>query len=583
MSILNAIELLSGIALFLYGVSLMGNGLNMAAGNKLELVLYRLTANPFKGLLLGALVTALIQSSSAASVMVVGFVNSGMMQFTQALYIILGSILGTSVTAWITSLSALGSSGGIMDLFSTAAITGIFAIAGIILYKFSKNKTKNHVGNILLGFAVLMTGMSAMSAAVSPLKESAEFIGFLTKFSNPALGIIAGMVFTCIIQSSAAAVGVLQALALTGALTFSTAFPIILGIAVGGAVPVLLSALGASTNGVRTALSHLLMDIFGALLCGILFYAVNAFVKFPFVDEKLSIVGVAVLNTAFRFATAILLFPLMPLIARIAESFVKDNNVVELTDIDKLEDRFIIHPALAIEQSHIVIDNMANTVKENLELAFNLLDNFSQETYEKVIDIENKVDHYEDALGTYLIKISKGELGAKQNAELYKFLHAITDFERISDHAMNIAENAKEIFDKQIVFSNQCIDETTVLIKAVKEIVDLVIISFVEEDTDKAKHIEPLEETIDDLCDIIKDHHVSRLQTGDCTLEHSFVFNDLLTNLERISDHCSNIGISIIESSTMIFDAHKYSDNLRIDQNHQFEMLFEEYSNKYKI
>ena len=585
MSFLNVIELLSGIALFLYGVKLMGDGLNKAAGNKFELVLYRLTGSPFKGLLLGAGVTALIQSSSAASVMVVGFVNAGMMKFIQAAYIILGSILGTSITGWITSLSMLGASGGLLDIFSSTAITGFFAIVGIYLCKFSKVQKHNFIGNILMGFAVLMYGMSAMSNAVVPLRESPAFLDAMTKFTNPALGIFIGMVFTCIIQSSAAAVGVLQAISLTGALSFSVAFPVMLGIAVGGAIPVLLSALGAEINGQRTALVHLLFDIFAALVCGVVFYAANALFNFGIMDSMLSPVSVALVNTLFRLVAVILLYPAVKLIAGLARIIVKDKAADSAVshEFEKLEDRFVTHPALALEQSHIVIDSMANHVKSGLSDAISLLYDFNEEKFACVNENESLVDSYEDKLGAYLVKISASELTSNQNGLLYKFLNAITDFERISDHALNIAESAREIKDKNIEFSSEAIHEIDVMVSAISEIISMTISSFVNDDYELANHVEPLEELIDDLSDEMKSHHVSRLSRGICTLQHGFVFNDLVTNFERISDHCSNIALAILEIQDNNFDAHQRLDNLKLSHDENFERLYSEYKIKYSF
>ena len=584
MSFLNLLELLSGIALFLYGVSLMGNGLNMAAGNKLELILYKLTGNPLKGLLLGAVVTALIQSSSAASVMVVGFVNSGMMQFAQAVYIILGSILGTSITAWITSLSEISTSGGILDLFSTTSITCIFSILGIILYKFTKKKSGNYIGGILLGFAVLMTGMTAMSTAVAPLKESETFLTFLTTFSNPLLGILAGMVFTCVIQSSAAAVGVLQALAVTGALDVSTAFPIILGIAVGGAVPVLLSALGAETNGVRTAFAHLLMDVFGALICGILFYLLNAILHFSFLETKLTMVGVAILNTLFRLVAVILLFPAMGLLSKLACLLIPEKKATQQRDLDKLEALFIPHPALALEQTHCVIDSMAVLVKGTVFNALELLTSYrTSEDLEEIRAAEVLSDRYQDTLSTYLVKISATELNEWQEAALYGYLRSITDLERISDHALNIGECCQEIHEKNISFSEKGLADLFTLMDAVKEIIELTISSFTESNAGQAREIEPLEEWIDTLCDEIKSRHVTRLQKGSCSLESGFAYNELLTNLERVADHCSNIAISVIEAETKTFDSHSYSDNIKLHPDEDFESLYQAYSRRFAL
>lgn len=586
MSILNIVSLLGGLALFLYGISLMGDGLNQVAGNKLQVVLYRLTSNPFKGILLGIGVTALIQSSSATSVMAIGFVNSGLMQFAQAVSIILGSIVGTSITGWIVSLSSLGQSGGWMELLSTTFITGLLATIGIILHKFNKNPTRRKVGTILLGFAVLMYGMTAMSAAVEPLRESESFIRMLTKFSNPLLGILVGMVFTAIIQSSAAAVGILQALSMTGALSFSAAFPIILGIAVGGALPVLLSALGAALNARRTALVHLIIDVLGALFCGVVFYAVNAVHPFSFLNATMNPVSVAALNTAFRIVTVLVLAPCIGLLEKMACFFIpqdKEGGKASPGDWDLLEERFIGHPSLAIEQGRIVVSSMAGYVRENLATALILLRDYREETFQNVLDLEDLVDQYEDKLGTYLVKISSKELTREQNEDLYKFLHAITDFERISDHATNIAESAKEIHHKQIQFSPDAIHELDVMQEAIREVVDTAIRAFTDADQEVARMVEPLEELIDNLCDEMKHRHIDRLQRGICTLQHGFVFNDLLTNYERISDHCSNIAVAMIELEHDSFDTHTYLESLMSRKDEQFEQYYKEYEARYSL
>lgn len=585
MGISNFLELLTGIALFLFGVSLMGNGLNIVAGNKLEVVLYRLTSSRLRGILLGTGVTALIQSSSATSVMVVGFVNAGMMQFSQAISIILGSILGTSITGWIACLSDLGGAQGIASLLSATTITGVFAVVGIYLFKFSKKNTNNHIGSILMGFAVLMLGMSTMSASVAPLRESQTFIEILTRFSNPALGILVGALFACIVQSSAAAVGVLQALAGTGALTFSAAFPILLGIAIGGAVPVLLSALGANVNGIRTALVHLLIDIFGAAICGVIFYAVNALHPLSVMSVTLTNVSVAAVNTVFRFAVILVIVPITKLIENIACRIIKDSpeELEMLRDMDRLEERFIAHPALAVEQSRLTINSMAGKARENLFGALELLNNFSDRGFAETNELEKLVDRYEDKIGTYLVKLSPYELGQSESKAVSKYLHTITDLERISDHALNIAENAREKHDKQIKFSDAAEREIGVLTSAVEEIMTLAIQSFVDDSLDIAYRIEPLEEHIDNLCDMLKVNHIERIQNGSCTLGNGFVYNDLLTNLERVADHCSNIGVAMIEFENDIVGAHEYIEDLQERHTEQFNKYYDEYSKKYSI
>ena len=588
MNFLNLIGLLSGLALFLYGISLMGDGLNKVAGDRLQKVLYRLTDNPIKGILLGIGVTALIQSSSATSVMAIGFVNSGLMQFNEAVSIILGSIVGTSITGWIVSLSSLGGGEGIMMIFSTTFITGILAIIGILLYKFSKKPMRNHLGAILLGLAVLMFGMNAMSSAVAPLRENEAFIALLTRFSNPLLGILVGIVFTAIIQSSAAAVGILQALSMTGSLSFAATYPIILGIAVGGALPVLLSAIGASVNARRTALIHLFIDVLGALFCGMVFYAVNAVHPLPFLTQTMTPVSVAALNTVFRIITVVVLTPMINVLGRLACLIIRDDGPVEekseeAGDWNLLEERLLSHPTIALEQSRIVVYSMAAHVRENLEKAVALLHDYTEDGFNEVQDLEEKVDHYEDKIGTYLVKVSSSELTQKQNEDLYQFLHAITDLERISDHATNISENAREIFDKKIELSPDALHELNVMEAAVREVLDLSLRAMTEQDEECAHMVEPLEELIDNLSDEMKHRHVDRLQKGICTLQHGFVFNDLITNFERISDHCSNIAIAMIELEKDAFDTHDYVESLMGRKDEEFLRYFNHFRKKYTL
>ena len=577
------ISLLGGVALFLFGMTLMGDGLKKVAGNKLEIILYKLTSTPLKGVLLGTGVTAVIQSSSATSVMVVGFVNSGMMQVRQAIGIVLGSILGTSITGWILCLSNISGSGWV-SLLSTATLTGVVAVVGIVLRMFCKDLAKHHIGDILLGFAVLMYGMSSMSGAVAPLKDSAAFIQLLTRFSNPLLGVLVGTVFTCILQSASAAVGILQALAITGTITFSVAFPITLGIAIGAAVPVLLSSLGASVKGKRPAYVYLLIDVIGAVVWGVVFYAVNAAVHFPFTDTTMTTVSIALLNTIFRFATVLLLTPMIPLLEKLVSFLFPDKaSTGALADIDRLEERFLAHPALAIEQSRLAIDSMARQAQDNILSAFSLLDKFSDEQFAALQENEEAIDHYEDKLGTYLIKITSKELTPRKTADVSKYLHTISDLERISDHSLNIGETAQELYTKKIVFSPTGARELKVMLAAVTRILEITINAFLDNDVAAAYRVEPLEELIDNLCDEMKLHHIDRLQTGECTLNHGFAFNDLPTNCERVSDHCSNIAVAMIELESDSFDTHEYINSVMAMHSHSFDEYYSEYSKEFQI
>jgi len=583
MSVADVISLLGGIALFLFGMSLMGEGLKKVAGSRLELVLYKLSSTPLKGVLLGTGVTAVIQSSSATSVMVVGFVNSGMMKVKQAIGVIMGAILGTSVTGWILCLSSLEGGSGVVQLLSTEVLTGIVAVVGIILRMFTGKTSNRYVGEILLGFAVLMYGMSAMSGAVSPLRESEAFIRILTSFSNPILGILVGLAFTSVLQSASAAVGILQALAITGAVTFEVALPIVMGIAIGAAVPVLLSALGANLNGKRTAFIYLLIDVLGVLIWALLFYGANAIIHFTFLDAVMSSVSIALMNTLFRLATVIVLLPCIGLMEHMVELlFPDDGSAAEEQEMDRLEERFLQHPALSIEQSRLVTNSMAERAEGNLLMAVGLRNRWSDKDFRMVGETESVIDRYEDKLGTYLMKITSKSLSQSQSEEVSKYLHTISDFERISDHALNISEAAKEIHDKDLQFSPEACHELDVIESAVREILSIAVGAFVENDPQRAARVEPLEEIIDGLCDEMKSHHVDRLQSGSCTLNQG-LFNDLLTNYERVADHCSNIAVAIIELESDSFDTHEYLNSVRAMKSSSFARYYEEYKQEYHL
>ena len=585
MGIADVISLLGGIALFLYGMAVMGDNLKKVAGSKLELVLYKLSGTPLRGILLGTGVTAVIQSSSATSVMVVGFVNSGMMKVRQAIGVIMGAILGTSVTGWILCLNSLSGGSGWVDLLSTATLTGLFAIVGILLRMMKKKPSRKYVGNILLGFAVLMYGMTAMSGAVAPLKESPEFIAILTTFSNPLLGILVGLVFTSVLQSASAAVGILQVLSGTGAITFQIALPIIMGIAIGAAVPVLLSALGANISGKRTAFVYLLIDVLGAAIWAVIFYGANAIVHFTFMNTVMTTVTVALMNTLFRLATVLVLMPAIPLMEKLVIWLIpdKENELLEQHDMDRLEERFLQHPALAIEQSRMVTDSMAEKARDNLLRAMHLRKEYSERGFEQVDEVEQLIDRYEDKLGTYLMKLTARSLSPEQTEEVAKYLHTISDFERISDHACNVADVCQEIDEKKIEFSESARHELQVLEGAVTEILAISIEAFTGGNLQLAARVEPLEEIIDGLCDEMKSHHVDRLQQGLCTLNQGFVFNDLLTNYERVADHCSNIAVAVIEVESDSFDTHEYLNSVKAVKDASFARFYDEYKQKYSI
>ncbi len=587
MSVSDVISLLGGVAMFLFGMALMGEALKRVAGNKLELILWRLSNTPIKGVLLGTGVTAVVQSSSATTVMVVGFVNSGMMTVRQAVGVIMGANIGTSVTGWVLCLSMLdGMRNGWITLFSTATLTAIVALCGIVMRMMCKSQTKRHFAEILLGFAVLMYGMQAMASAVEPLSESTKFISILSAFENPAVGIIVGIAVTAVLQSASAAVGILQSLTITGVITYATAFPLIMGIGIGASVPVLISAIGANKDGKRTSLIYLIINILGTIVCSLLFYGVHLFAKFPFMGRAASSVGIAVVNSLYRVAMVAVLFPFIPQLEKFARFLVRDGKKDEGEEKDKnmiasLEERFIAHPALAVEQSRLAMVDMADHVKDNLRRSVSLLGNYGKDKREKVNETENVIDTYEDRLGTYLVQITGRELGEAQNKSVSLFLHTISDFERIGDHAVNLAKAADEIERKNIKFTTGAEHELNLITEAVLEIVDISFSSFENNDIPLAYRVEPLEQLIDMLCDKAKHNHVERVRAGECTLDHGFVFNDMITDFERIADHCSNIGVAMIELESNMFDTHEYLTNLKHRKTAAFNRYFDEYEEKY--
>ena len=580
------IILLGGIALFLFGMQLMGDGLKKVAGGKLEVILYRLSNTPLKGVLLGTGVTAIIQSSSATSVMVVGFVNAGMIKMKQAIGIIMGAIIGTSVTGWVLCLSDISGGAGWVDLLSTEVLAAVIGVIGIMFRMICKNPTKKHIGDIMIGFCILMVGMQNMSAAVAPLRSEPAFIDMLTKFSNPFIGILIGLLVTAVLQSASATVGILQALSVTGAISFSVALPIIMGIAVGAAMPVIISSFGATTDGKRTAFVYLLVDALGALIWAVVFYSVNHFVHFSFMDRTMTTVSIAFVNSLFRVATVAVLFPFIRFLEKMVCAIFKevvDEEDKDIVEISVLDDRFIAHPTVAIEQAKTVLCSMAHMAQKNLIRSMELLDTFSQEKYDKIQRREDKVDRYEDKLGTYLVKITQQELTPGQNKEVSKLLHTISDFERISDHAVNISQAAAELFNEKLRFSDCAVEDVELMSLIMKEIVGNVIDAFEQNKVEYAYKTEPLEELVDIYCDEMKMNHVKRVQKGECTLHQGFIFNDLLTDFERIADHCSNVAVAIIELELNVFDTHEYLINLKKDNGTNFDKYFEEYKEMFPL
>ncbi len=585
MGITSILSLLSGGALFLFGMSLMGDGLKKAAGEKLELILYKLTSTPIKGVLLGTAVTAIIQSSSATTVMVVGFVNSGMMKVAQAIGIIMGANIGTSITGWILCLSYIEGSSGIAQLLSTTTISAVVSIIGILFKMISKKSTYKNVGDIMLGFSILMFGMQSMSGAVSPLKENPHFVNMLTMFSNPFMGILVGIAFTAVLQSASASIGILQALSVTGAITFASAFPITLGIGVGAACPVLLSSIGTNKNGKRTALIYLMNDLFGMVFWAVVFYSVNAVVRFDFMDMTMSPIAIAILNTVFRLATVVILFPFIKWIERLVFRLVKDTQEdrEEQADFDLLEERFLRYPALAIGQSHTAMNGMARKARKNIVRAMGLFDNYTEDRYNKVQEKENLIDKYEDKLGTYLMQLTGRDMTENQSKQVSIFLHTISDFERLGDHAVNLSKSANELYEKKISFSDEATYELSVLGGAVKEILEVTVDAFSDDDVGEAIRVEPLRELINVLCNELKSRHITRLRNGKCELKQGFAFNNILTDFERIGAHCSNVAVALLESEAEDFDTHEYQKSIREMNNVMYRELYEAYELKYDI
>ena len=583
MDILDFVMLLGGVALFLYGMSLMGDGLKKVAGNKLELILYRLSSNPLKGILLGTGVTAVIQSSSATSVMVVGFVNSAMMKLRQAIAIIMGAVIGTSITGWIICLSSVGTASPALKLLSTEALAAITAVASILLKSIVKKRSTKHIADILMGFAVLMFGMKTMSGSVSALKEDPGFISFLTSFSNPFLGILIGIVFTAILQSASASVGILQALSSTGLITLDEALPIILGIAIGASVPVLLSGMGSPKDGKRTAISYLVIEILRVILFASVFYGLNAILHFSFIHQTMDMFSIALLNTLFRVSTVIVLALFIPLIEKLVVKLVPGNPADEenTRDMDRLEERFLAYPTLAVEQTRLTINKMAELTQKSMNIAIGMLGDYSEKDFAEVESLEGIVDRYEDKIGSYLMKLTGREMTETQNKAVSQYLRAITDLERISDHAMNIAERAQELKEKKISFSEKGKKEMDTLKDAILEILSITFSCFLEDDTDEAYRVEPLEQVIDKLCQKMREKHTARLQKGKCTIGQGYVFNDLIADFERVSDHCSNIAIVIVDLMSNSLDVHELSESMHEGHPDRYDEYYEEFFAKY--
>lgn len=589
MDIFSILSMIGGLAMFLYGMETMGDGLAKTAGGKLEQILEKLTSTPIKGVLLGAAVTAVIQSSSATTVMVVGFVNSGIMKLSQAVGIIMGANVGTTVTSWIVSLAGIESNNILLQFLKPTSFCPILALIGIIFIMFTKDEKKHDIGGILLGFAVLMFGMDTMSNAVKPLADVPEFTGILTMFSNPLLGMLAGAILTAVIQSSSASVGILQALCATGSVTFGTALPIIMGQNIGTCITALISAIGAKKNAKRAAFVHLYFNIIGTVLFMIVFYTLNAFLHFAFLGQATNAAGVAVIHSVFNVIATVCLLPFHRLLEKLATITVRGNDEDEEemeglpTELALLDERFLEKPAFAVGHCVTVARKMAEVTEESLVLATNLLDHYDKKTAKRVAVLESQIDTFEDMLGTYMIKLSSKPLSVADNQTITTILHCSGNFERISDHAMNICETAQEMHKKELVFSEKASAELQTYIQALRKIVSMTMQAFNTDDYDLAKHVEPLEDVIDGINSKAKKHHIKRLQKGKCTIELSVPFEDLLTNFERVSDHCSNVAVCMIQTKDDVYDTHEYLDTLKENNTPEFRAMYKEYKEKYGL
>lgn len=579
MTVANIIALLGGLAFFLFGMSLLGEGLKSVAGSKLETILGKLTSTTFKGILLGSLVTAVIQSSSATTVMVVGFVNSGIMKLANAIGIIMGANIGTTATGWLLVLADVEGNG----MFSSATVFAFVAFVGIILFFFCRKTTQKNIGMILMAFSVLMSGMQSMSAAMAPLKTSPYFLNFISAVSNPLVSILVGILVTAVIQSCSASIGILQALAITGVIGYDVAIPMVIGMCIGACVPVLISAIGANLNGRRTAFVYLYFNLTGAIILLSIFYLTHAIFDFEIMSKTATSIGIAIVNTVFKVAATIILAPMAGLLEKMAIMSIKEKAGAEEEEHTEnlLDERFLNYPPLALEQSGRAMEQMVQTAVKNFRKSAEILREYSQKEYDRIMIREDKVDHFEDSLGAYLVRLNTKALSEKETQTVAKYLSCLTNVERISDHAVNLAELAKEIADKKICFSKNAEIELSHCVDALFEILDLTQKAFTDNDMEAVRCVEPLEEVIDSLINKSKNHHIRRVQAGECTLELGFVFNDCLNNFERVADHCSNIALAVLESSDSHVHAHDYLRTIKEKVGEDFSTLVNDYANKY--
>ncbi|MEE1279295.1 MAG: Na/Pi cotransporter family protein [Oscillospiraceae bacterium] len=581
MSILNLFTMCGGLAFFLYGMNVMSNGLERLSGGKLESILRNATSNPFKSLLLGAGITIARQSSSAMTVMLVGLVNSGIMQLSQTVGVIMGSNIGTTLTAWILASAGIESDNIFISLLKPSSFSPVLALIGIGFIMMAKSDKKKNLGSIFVGFAVLMYGMELMQDSVSPLADSPEFSEILTAFKNPIIGVLVGAVFTGIIQSSAASVGILQSLSMNGLITYSMAIPIIMGQNIGTCVTALISSIGVNRNARRVSVVHISFNIIGTVVFMAAFYGADAIFKFAFTDQIITPFMIAVFHSIFNAATTLLLLPFSKMLVRIAEKVVPVKESTE--EYAFLDERLLNTPSFAVTECINLTVKMAKTAKKTICDVLDILWEFDQKKSDEINENEDSLDVFEDKLGSFLVKISTKDISTADSNKVSMMLHTIGDFERIGDHALNLVRTAKEIDEKKVEFSKEAQKQMDVAVSALKEILEITFTAFVENDIEKAKNVEPLEQVIDGIAAKIKTDHVSRLQKGDCTIEYGFILSDILNNIERVSDHCSNIAVALIEVSQNSFDTHQYLNAVKIMDNENFKEKFLDYSDKFAL
>ena len=581
MSIFNLFTLMGGLALFLYGMNLMGESLEQQAGGKLQVILSKLSDNPLKGFLLGLGVTAVIQSSSATTVMVVGFVNSGIMQLHQAVGIIMGSNVGTTVTSWLLSLTGIQGDSFWIKMLKPSSFGPILAFAGIILAMFCKSSKKKGVGNILLGFFILMTGMEFMSSSMKPLADMPWFSSLFLHFSNPILGVLAGAALTAIIQSSSASVGILQALALTGSVTYGSAIPIIMGQNIGTCVTAMISSVGASKNAKRAAFVHLYFNVIGVVLFLTAFYSLNALLHFEIIHDTVSVMGIAVIHSTFNVITTLVLLPFNRVLEKLAILTVPDGTSKDAA-APLLDKRLLGTPAVATSRAHQCTVDMAQLAQSGLLKAMSLVHIWNDQVSDEVVEQEAQVDHYEDALGTYLVQLSGLPLTVDDNRTVNTLLYSLSDLERISDHSLNLRKSALEVRDKQVTFSHQALEDLNLVEWAVQDIVNLTVQAFANQDNNAARQVEPLEQVIDEIVHQVRSHHVERLQNGQCSITNGFILADLLTCYERVADHCSNVAVAMIEVAHDSFDTHEYLQGVKADRE-GLDRMMDQYRKRYGL